>query len=199
MLKSIVSLLCLFVVTSISAETPKAVEQINMFPVVEMQTNLGKIVLKLNREKAPKTVKNFLRYVKSGFYEGMIFHRVISDFMIQGGGFTQDYDQKRKKIRKPIRNEANNGLKNTRGTIAMARTNHPHSATAQFFINVVDNFSLDHRARTWNGWGYAVFGKVTEGMEVVDQIRYLKTGQGGPFRKDVPKRPVIIEKMSVVR
>jgi len=187
-MKSIVSLLCLFVATQVmSAETKS--------PVVEMQTNFGTIVLELNAEKAPKTVANFLQYAKDGFYDGTIFHRVIGNFMIQGGGFTKDYQEK--KTRQPIPNEANNGLKNALGTIAMARTPNPHSATAQFFINVVDNASLNYKAPNSRGWGYAVFGKVIKGMEVVDGIKKVKTGSGGKFRSDVPQTPVIIQKMSI--
>jgi peptidyl-prolyl cis-trans isomerase B (cyclophilin B) len=165
-------------------------------PRVRLVTSFGDIVLELNQEKAPKSVENFLTYVKEGFYNGTIFHRVIDNFMIQGGGFTQDF--KKKPTHDPITNEADNGLKNDRGTIAMARTNFPHSATAQFFINVVDNDFLNHRSPTPRGWGYAVFGKVVEGMDVVDNIRRLPTGSGGPFRKDVPKTPVIIEQAVVV-
>ena len=164
--------------------------------VVNIQTNVGTIVIELNAEKAPKTVANFLDYVKKGFYNGTIFHRVISNFMIQGGGFTEGYQQK--PTEKPIANEAQNGLKNDRGTIAMARTGNPHSATAQFFINVKDNPFLNHSSPTQRGWGYAVFGKVTKGMNVVDNIRKTETGSGGSFPTDVPKIPVIIEKVSVV-
>ena len=164
-------------------------------PVVNMQTNFGTIVIELNAEKAPKTVENFLTYVKAGFFDGTIFHRVIENFMIQGGGYTTDY--RKKETRSPIPNEANNGLKNLRGTIAMARTSDPHSATGQFFINVKDNSFLNYRSSTWRGWGYAVFGKVIAGMDVIDKIRKTQTGRGGPFRSDVPQTPVIIEKMYV--
>ena len=165
-------------------------------PRVKVDTNLGSFVIELYPEKAPKTVENFLQYVRDGFYDGTIFHRVIDGFMIQGGGFTPDFE--RKETRAPIVNEADNGLKNTRGTIAMARTMDPHSATAQFFINVKDNPFLDHTAKTPRGWGYAVFGKVVEGMDVVDKIRKVRTGPGGMFPKDVPQEPVIIEKMTVI-
>jgi len=164
-------------------------------PHVRLQTNYGDIVIALNESKAPKTVVNFLRYVKEGFYEGTIFHRVIDGFMIQGGGFTQDFNQK--PTRDPVENEANNGLKNDRGTIALARTNMPHSGTAQFFINVVDNDFLNHRAPTMQGWGYAVFGKVVEGMDVVDKIRKIPTGRGGMFPKDVPQDEVVIVKATI--
>lgn len=163
-------------------------------PRVYMETSLGDIVLELNKEKAPKTVENFLYYVHEGFYEGTIFHRVIDDFMIQGGGFTEDFQQK--PTRPPIPNEAKNGLKNTRGSIAMARTPDPHSATAQFFINVGDNPSLDYPSP--DGWGYTVFGEVVKGMDVVDEIRQVSTGQGGPFPQDVPQTPVIIEKVTLI-
>lgn len=165
-------------------------------PQVKIITNLGTIVIALDEEKAPVTTANFLQYVKSGFYEGTIFHRVIDNFMIQGGGFTADYE--RKNTRQPIKNEADNGLKNELGTIAMARTPDPDSATAQFFINVKDNDFLNHTAPTQRGWGYAVFGRVVEGMDVVDKIRKVETGPGGPFRKDAPKKQVIIEKASII-
>lgn len=165
-------------------------------PKVRLETNMGAIVLELNREKAPVSVENFLSYVKDGHFEGTIFHRVISNFMIQGGGFTQDYRQKATKA--PIKNEADNGLKNERGTVAMARTSDPHSATAQFFINVVNNDFLNYTAANSRGWGYAVFGKVVEGMDVVDKIRNTPTGSGGPFPTDVPRETVIIQKAEVV-
>lgn len=163
---------------------------------VNMKTNFGSIIIELNAEKAPKTVENFLHYVKQGFYDGTIFHRVIDNFMIQGGGFTTNL-KKKANTDKPIRNEANNGLKNLRGTIAMARTSYPHSATAQFFINVKDNNFLNYtRSDIW-GWGYAVFGKVIEGMEVVDQIKQLKTGNRGRYQ-NVPFQNVVIEKITIM-
>lgn len=165
-------------------------------PKVRLDTSMGAIVLELNREKAPASVDNFLSYVKDGHYDGTIFHRVIGNFMIQGGGFTQDYRQKATKA--PIKNEADNGLKNERGTVAMARTSDPHSATAQFFINVVDNDFLNFTAANSRGWGYAVFGKVVEGMDVVDKIRNTPTGSGGPFPTDVPREMVVIQKATVV-
>ena len=165
-------------------------------PQVRLETSLGPIVLELDAEKAPATVENFLTYVREGFYDGTIFHRVIDGFMIQGGGFTDDYE--RKPTRDPIRNEADNGLKNLRGTIAMARTGNPHSATSQFFINVADNGFLDHTAPDPRGWGYCVFGHVVEGMDVVDLIRAVPTGPGGPFPKDAPQDPVVIERAQVV-
>lgn len=164
-------------------------------PRVAMTTSAGTIVLELDSAKAPATVANFLQYVKDGHYDGTIFHRVIDGFMIQGGGYTSDYAEK--KTRAPIKNEADNGLKNDRGTIAMARTSDPHSATAQFFINVADNSFLNYSAPNPRGWGYAVFGKVVEGMDVVDKIRRMPTGRGGPFPKDVPQPPVVIQKAVV--
>jgi len=163
-------------------------------PRVRITTTLGDIVLELNREKAPKSVENFLDYVREGFYDGTIFHRVIDDFMVQGGGFTLDLQKK--STRASIKNEADNGLKNLKGTVAMARTNAPHSATAQFFINVSDNNGfLNHTSATPRGWGYAVFGKVVEGMDVIDKIRKTPTGSGGQFRSDVPRTPVVMEKV----
>lgn len=158
---------------------------------VEMKTNLGSIVLELYPDKAPKTVENFLQYVNDGFYKNTVFHRVIAGFMIQGGGF--DAALKQKSARSPIQNEADNGLKNEPGTIAMARTSDPHSASAQFFINVANNAFLNYKAPTQNGYGYAVFGKVVSGMEVVNKIAALPTGSGGPFGGDVPKNSVVIE------
>jgi len=163
--------------------------------MVELHTNHGVIKLELNAEKAPKTVANFLEYVKKGHYDGTVFHRVIDGFMIQGGGF--DAGMKQKPTDEPIENEANNGLKNERGSIAMARTNDPHSASAQFFINVADNDFLNHSSPTPQGWGYAVFGKVVEGLEVVDKIKKVKTGSKG-FHQDVPSEDVVIEKAVVV-
>jgi len=164
-------------------------------PKVRISTTLGDIVLEMNPARAPKTVENFLNYVNSGFYDGTIFHRVISNFMVQGGGYTKNFNKKQ--TSPEIKNEANNGLQNIRGSVAMARTSDPHSATAQFFINVVDNHFLDHRSQTMRGWGYAVFGKVVEGMDVVDKLRKVKTSSGGPFSKDVPRETVEIIKASV--
>jgi cyclophilin family peptidyl-prolyl cis-trans isomerase len=162
-------------------------------PIVTMQTNVGNIVLELDPTNAPETVKNFLAYVEDGTYVNTIFHRVIKGFMIQGGGYGKDY--KEKPTQKPIQNESDNGLKNKRGTVSMARTNDPHSATSQFFINVADNTFLDHRKPA--NWGYAVFGKVIEGMEIVDKIQNTATGRGGPFAQDVPQEPIVIEKVTV--
>ncbi len=164
-------------------------------PRVKLQTSMGDMVIQLDAEKAPKTVDNFLTYVKEGFYDGTVFHRVINNFMIQGGGF--EAGMKQKSTHEPVENEANNGLKNDRYTLAMARTSDPHSATAQFFINVADNDFLNFTSPTPNGWGYAVFGKVVEGTEVVDQIKGVKTGTKG-FHQDVPVQDVVIEKATVV-
>lgn len=159
-------------------------------PTVQINTNLGPIVVELDSEKAPKTVANFLEYVKSGHYSGTIFHRVIRRFMIQGGGMTKDMAEK--PTRPPIKNEADNGLKNDVGTIAMARTNDPHSATSQFFINVNDNAFLNYRSKDEAGWGYAVFGKVTSGMELVEKISKSPTWPG-----DVPTQAIVIESVVV--
>lgn len=163
--------------------------------MVKLTTNHGTVTLELFDDKAPETVKNFLQYVESGFYDGTIFHRVIDGFMIQGGGF--EPGMKQKPTGAQIKNEADNGLANERGTIAMARTQAPHSATAQFFINVKDNSFLNHTAPTPQGWGYCVFGKVVEGMEVVDKIKAVPTGTKG-FHQDVPNEDVIIEKVEIV-
>jgi peptidyl-prolyl cis-trans isomerase B (cyclophilin B) len=162
---------------------------------VKLTTSQGAITLKLDAEKAPKTVANFLAYVEAGHYDGTIFHRVIKNFMIQGGGMEPGMNQKPCKA--PIENEAANGLKNKRGSIAMARTNDPHSATAQFFINTVDNDFLDFKAPMGQGWGYCVFGEVVEGMDVVDAIRAVRTGNKG-FHQDVPVDDVVIQKAEVV-
>jgi peptidyl-prolyl cis-trans isomerase B (cyclophilin B) len=158
-------------------------------PKVDLDTSKGKIVLELNSDKAPQTVKNFLAYVDAGYYDGTIFHRVIPDFMIQGGGFTANMKQKRSQV--PIQNEADNGLRNQRGTIAMARTQDPHSASAQFFINTKDNDFLNHKGKSPQGWGYAVFGRVVEGIGVVDAISKVKTVTRGMHR-NVPAEPIVI-------
>lgn len=162
---------------------------------VRLHTNVGDIVMELLPDKAPKSVANFLAYAKAGHYDGTIFHRVIPKFMIQGGGFTTTYSQK--PTRAPIPNEADNKVKNARGSVAMARTSDPQSATAQFFINVADNAFLDHTAETPQGWGYAVFGQVVEGMETVEKIETTPTGAAGPFAQDAPVAPIIIEKCTV--
>ena len=163
--------------------------------MIQMVTNLGTISIELDAEKAPKSAENFLQYVADGFYDGTIFHRVINGFMIQGGGMTEDMNQK--ETGAPIENEADNGLKNLKGTLAMARTMDPHSATSQFFINVSDNDFLNHTSKTPQGWGYAVFAKVVDGMDVVEKIKGVTTGNHGMHR-DVPLEPVIIERCEVV-
>ena len=163
---------------------------------VKLTTNLGEIIIQLNAEKAPVSSANFLTYVNEGFYNGTIFHRVIPDFMAQGGGFDTSFNQKA--VHASIKNEADNGLKNTRGTLAMARTNDPNSATAQFFINLKDNTFLNHTGKNASGWGYAVFGEVIEGMDVVDAMAKQPTGNRGGHQ-DVPKTDIIIEKAEVVK
>ena len=180
------------IVTLITATGTSAA---NKNPKVRLDTNLGAIELELYQDKAPVTVDNFLRYVKAGHYNDTIFHRVIKGFMIQGGGY--NYQLREKPTRAPIKNEADNGLKNVAGTIAMARTPDPHSATAQFFINAVDNVSLDYYARSQQGWGYAVFGKVTHGMEVVRKIENSKTRPMGYFQ-NVPVTPIVVNKVVIV-
>lgn len=162
-------------------------------PKAVIHTSMGVIQVELYPDRAPASVENFINYANSGFYDGTIFHRVIRNFMIQGGGFTPD--MQKKTTGEPVRNEANNGLGNQRGTVAMARTNDPHSATAQFFINVQDNWNLDYRGE--NSWGYTVFARVTEGMEVVDKIRFVKTTRKQSY-SDVPVDPVIIEKIEIL-
>lgn len=159
--------------------------------MISLHTNYGIIKLNLFADKAPATVENFISYVKEGFYDNTIFHRVINGFMIQGGGFTPDMEQKETKA--PIKNEANNKVPNKKGTIAMARTNDPHSATCQFFINVADNDFLNFSSETGSGWGYCVFGEVVEGMDVIDEIKKVATGRSG-MHADVPVKPVLIEK-----
>ncbi|WKD30180.1 peptidylprolyl isomerase [Halomonas sp. KG2] len=162
--------------------------------MIVLQTNHGDITIALNHEKAPKTAANFEQYVREGFYDGTLFHRVIDGFMVQGGGFDQDFNQK--PTREPIENEADNGLQNTVGTLAMARTQDPHSATAQFFINVGNNSFLNHSGKSLQGWGYAVFGEVVDGMDVVDAIRGVSTTRRG-MHADVPADDVIIERAYV--
>jgi peptidyl-prolyl cis-trans isomerase B (cyclophilin B) len=162
---------------------------------VALETSKGRIVIELDGKRAPKSAANFLAYVRAGHYDGTIFHRVIRGFMVQGGGF--DAEMRQKPTSPPVENEADNGLKNERGTVAMARTNDPHSATAQFFVNTVDNRPLDFRSKSAQGWGYAVFGRVVEGMEVVDAIEGVRTTSHGPFR-DVPAETVTITKAYVV-
>lgn len=165
-------------------------------PQVLLKTSAGEITLELYPQKAPKSVANFLKYVESGFYDGTIFHRVINDFMIQGGGFTTDYTKK--KTRAPVMNEADNRLRNTVGTIAMARTRDPHSATAQFFINVRNNSSLDFREKRVRAWGYAVFGRVIKGMDVVAKIKGASTGAAGPFGQNAPQPQIVINSATII-
>lgn len=177
----------------VESENPFAKER----PTVVLHTSMGEITIELFEEEAPISVENFLAYARDGHYDGTIFHRVIPNFMVQGGGFDAEFNQK--PTRETITNEADNGLKNSRGTVAMARTGMPHSASSQFFINVVDNASLDHRGKqSGRTWGYAVFGEVTEGMDVVDQIRVVPTTSRPPYR-DVPVEPVIIERVEITR
>ncbi len=184
----------MFVLASLPLAAPAAEPAVH--PQLRLTTSLGAIELELYPDKAPLTVKNFLGYVDSGFYNGTIFHRVIPGFMIQGGGFRPGLDQK--PAGAPIRNEAGNGLKNLAGTLAMARTSEPHSASAQFFINTVDNPALDHRDQSPRGWGYAVFGKVTKGLDVVKKIESVATGRAGPHQ-NVPQRDVVLEKIERLR
>ena len=163
---------------------------------VKLETSLGNVVIKLDSAKAPVSSKNFIDYVKDGHYDGLIFHRVIKGFMAQGGGFDEKWSQKPTKS--PIPNEADNGLLNKRGTIAMARTSDPNSATGQFFINYADNAFLDFKSKTPQGWGYAVFGEVVEGMDIVDKMATIPTGSGGPMPTDVPQTTIVIKKASLV-
>lgn len=189
------SMMAVVAATALFAGAATATAQEGKNPVVLMSTSMGDIKIELNKEKAPVTVANFLSYVEGKFFDGTIFHRVIAGFMIQGGGFTADMTQKPTKP--PIKNEAGNGLKNTVGTLAMARTNVVNSATAQFFINVKDNAFLDHRDETDQGFGYAVFGKVVEGLDVVHKIENVKTGNSKGMG-DVPVEPVVIKSVTVV-
>ena len=175
-------------------QTPQAEAQ---HPRVSMQTSMGEMVIELYPDKAPKTVENFLRYVDEGYYEGTIFHRVIDGFMAQGGGFTADFNKK--ETHPPVINEADNGLNNIVGTIAMARTSDPHSATSQFFINVANNSFLDFRDKTPRAYGYAVFGRVVKGMDVLKAIKSVPTGPGGPFPKDVPQTTITIDKITRIQ
>lgn len=189
--------ICLLLPLMVAAEAPENEHDTatTETPVVILHTNHGAISLELFEEQAPLSVANFLAYARDGHYDGTLFHRVISNFMIQGGGFDSDFQQK--ETREPIQNEADNGLSNGRGTVAMARTNDPHSATSQFFINVTDNNFLDHRSpASGQTWGYAVFGRVVEGMDVVDAIRQVETGRRS-FHQDVPVEDVIIERVEI--
>ena len=188
--RGITSAIAALALGGISATSPSAKADDTARPQVTFETSHGSFVLELDRAAAPETVENFLAYVRDGFYEGTIFHRVIAGFMIQGGGFTKEFQQL--ETRAPIRNEADRGGENDRGSIAMARTSDPHSATAQFFINVVDNDFLNHR-ETPQGWGYTAFGRVVEGMDTVDRIAAVETGSRGTFQ-DMPQDTVVIQK-----
>ena len=183
----------LLLTTTLSFSTEKTMSDTQS--KVKLTTNLGEIIIQLNTEKAPLSSANFLRYVNEGFYNGTIFHRVIPDFMAQGGGFDTNFNQKT--VHEPINNEANNGLLNSRGTLAMARTNDPNSSTGQFFINYKDNSFLNHTSQTSSGWGYAVFGEVIEGMDVADAMAKEATGNRNGHQ-DVPKTDIIIEKAEVI-
>jgi len=185
--------LTLLLTTTLSFSTEKTMSDTQT--KVKLTTNLGEMIIQLNTEKAPLSSANFLRYVNEGFYNGTIFHRVIPDFMAQGGGFDTNFNQKT--VHAPINNEANNGLLNSRGTLAMARTNDPNSATGQFFINYKDNSFLNHTSQTSSGWGYAVFGEVIEGMDVADAMAKEATGNRNGHQ-DVPKTDIIIEKAEVI-
>lgn len=191
-MKKLLPLLLMLLVAACNSEATDA-PAAGSTPRVLMQTSMGEIVIELYPDKAPKSVANFLQYVDDGFYNGTIFHRVIDGFMIQGGGFTPEMQQKQ--TRAPIMNEADNGLRNTVGTLAMARTMDPHSATSQFYINVAMNSSLDFREKTPRGWGYAVFGRVVKGMEVVKAIKSVATTSRGMYQ-DVPATAVMIQKVS---
>lgn len=185
-----------FLMLLIVAQSAAASDQAAANPRVALETTKGRIEIELFPREAPAAVKNFLSYVEAGFYDGTVFHRVIPGFMIQGGGLTADLQKK--PTGKPVPNEADNGLKNTRGTVAMARTADPHSATSQFFINTADNEFLNHRGKTSQGWGYTVFGRISEGMAVVDAISSVKTSTSGMFQ-NVPVEPVVIEKTRRVK
>ncbi len=195
-MKKLSAYFCVVLFALTSAGLPAAEPDVSANPRVRMTTSMGVIELELDAQRAPATTKNFLGYVGKGFYNGTIFHRVIPGFMIQGGGFAPG--MKQKPVGAPIPNEADNGLKNIAGSIAMARTNDPHSATAQFFINTVDTAMLDHTEKSARGWGYAVFGKVTKGMDVVKKIEAVATGASGGHR-DVPKQDVLIAKVEVIK
>jgi len=187
LLLSIATLALVFQVQLANAANPK----------VKIETSKGTMIMELYPDKAPVTVANFLSYVNEGAYDGTIFHRVIKNFMNQGGGFTADF--KKVETKAPIKNEADNGLKNLKNTVAMARTGDPHSATNQFFINTADNAFLDHTSKTSRGWGYTVFGKIIEGKNISGIISRAATGPGGPFSKDVPRTTIVIKKMTEIK
>ncbi|MDD1641213.1 MAG: peptidyl-prolyl cis-trans isomerase [Methylococcaceae bacterium] len=193
-MRTIILSMVLFLISTLSFATENNMSDTQT--KVKLTTTLGEIIIQLNTEKAPVSSANFLTYVNEGFYNGTIFHRIIPGFMAQGGGFDTSFNQK--VVHAPIKNEANNGMANSRGTIAMARTNDPNSATAQFFINYKDNSFLNHTSPTASGWGYAVFGEVIEGMDVVDAMAKQATGNRGGHQ-DVPKTDIVIEKAEVVK
>lgn len=193
----VIAFLLLVFISSSSFATDKIKTMAQVSAKVQLHTSLGDVVIQLNGEKAPVSTQNFITYVEEGFYDGTIFHRVIPGFMAQGGGFSADYKQK--SVRASIKNEADNGLKNSRGSIAMARTSDPQSATAQFFINLADNAFLDYKSSDAQGWGYAVFGEVVSGMDIVEKMAAVPTGSGGSFPTDVPKTQIVIEKATVVK
>ena len=193
-MRTIILFMMLSLTSTLSFSTEKTMSDTQT--KVKLTTTLGEVIIQLNTEKAPISSANFLTYVNEGFYNGTVFHRIIPDFMAQGGGFDTSFNQKA--VHVPIKNEANNGLKNTRGTLAMARTNDPDSATAQFFINYKDNSFLNHTSQTSSGWGYAVFGEVIEGMDVVDAMAKQATSNRGGHQ-DVPKTNIVIEKAEVVK
>ena len=193
-MRTIILFMMLSLTSTLSFSTEKTMSDTQT--KVKLTTTLGEVVIQLNTEKAPISSANFLTYVNEGFYNGTIFHRIIPDFMAQGGGFDSSFNQKSGHA--PIKNEANNGLKNTRGTLAMARTNDPDSATAQFFINYKDNSFLNHTSQTSSGWGYAVFGEVIEGMDVIDAMAKQATSNRGGH-ENVPKTDIVIEKAEVVK
>lgn len=190
--------LMIFSLTACNADTEKSESSTGVTmtnPTIKIETTKGDIILQLDSENAPNSTANFVQYVKDGFYDGTIFHRIIPDFMVQGGGMTPDMSEKSNNA--PIKNEANNGLKNDRGTVAMARTGDPHSATSQFFINVKNNDFLNFSSESMQGWGYAVFGKVVEGMDVVDAIVSVPRGRHG-YHDDVPKESIIMNKVTII-
>ena len=193
-MRTIILFMMLSLTSTLSFSTEKTMSDTQT--KVKLTTTLGEVIIQLNTEKAPISSANFLTYVNEGFYNGTVFHRIIPDFMAQGGGFDTSFNQKA--VHAPIKNEANNGLKNARGTLAMARTNDPDSATAQFFINYKDNSFLNHTSQTSSGWGYAVFGEVIEGMDVVDAMAKQATSNRGGHQ-DVPKTNIVIEKAEVVK
>ncbi len=193
----VIAFLLLVFISSSSFAADKIKTMAQVSTKVQLHTSLGDVVIQLNGEKAPVSTQNFITYVEEGFYDGTIFHRVIPGFMAQGGGFSADYKQK--SVHASIKNEADNGLKNSRGSLAMARTSDPQSATAQFFINLADNAFLDYKSADSQGWGYAVFGEVVSGMDIVEKMAAVPTGSGGAFPTDDPQTQIVIEKATVVK